>query len=153
MGTIIFSVFILLGQILLGVGALNNSLWFMEMARFCFGVGGESLNMALNTYTVAWFKDRELNMVFGFQLSISRVGSTVNFLVMEPLYSLLREQLDSVSALGWAFILAASLTLISLICSILLALMDRRRERSGLMLIEAAGGGGGVGGGGGGVGG
>ena len=109
--------------------------------------------MALNTYTVAWFKDRELNMVFGFQLSISRVGSTVNFLVMEPLYSLLREHLDSVSALGWAFILAASLTLISLICSILLALMDRRRERSGLMLIEAAGGGGGVGGGGGGVGG
>ena len=143
LGTIIFSVFILLGQILLGVGALNNSLWFMGMARFCFGVGGESLNMALNTYTVAWFKDRELNMVFGFQLSISRVGSTVNFLVMEPLYSLLREHLDSVSALGWAFILAASITLISLLSSIILAFMDRRRERSGLRLVEAAGGGGG----------
>ena len=137
LGTIIFAVFILLGQILLGVGALHNSLWFMELARFCFGVGGESLNMALNTYTVAWFKDRELNMVFGFQLSISRVGSTVNFLAMEPLYSMLREHLDSVSSLGWAFILAASLAFISLLSSLLLAVMDRRRERSGRRLVGA----------------
>ena len=137
LGTLIFSAFILLGQVLLGVGALHHSLWFMQVARLCFGVGGESLNMALNTYTVAWFRDRELNMVFGFQLSISRVGSTVNFLLMEPLYSLLREDLDSVSALGWAFISAASLALISLLASLLLALMDRRRERSELRPVEA----------------
>ena len=38
-----------------------------------FGVGGESLNMAVNTYTVAWFRDTDLNMVFGLQLSVSRL--------------------------------------------------------------------------------
>ena len=43
------------------------------MARFVFGVGGESLNMAVNTYTVAWFRDTDLNMVFGLQLSVSRL--------------------------------------------------------------------------------
>ena len=38
-----------------------------------FGVGGESLNMAVNTYTVTWFRDTDLNMVFGLQLSVSRL--------------------------------------------------------------------------------
>ncbi len=33
-----------------------------------FGIGGESLAVAQNTYAVAWFKGKELNMVFGFQV-------------------------------------------------------------------------------------
>ena len=110
----------------------------MDLARFCFGIGGESLNMALNTYTVSWFRDKELNMVFGFQLSIGRVGSTVNFLVMGPLYSLLAHQLDGVSALGWTLITAALLTLLSLLCSLLLAIIDRRRERDGLTFLSTS---------------
>ena len=43
--------------------------------------------MAQNNYAVLWFKGKELNMVFGLQLSFARVGSTVNFNVMEPLYN------------------------------------------------------------------
>ena len=31
--------------------------------------------VAQNTYAVSWFKGRELNMVFGLQLSFSRVVS------------------------------------------------------------------------------
>ena len=42
--------------------------------------------MAQNTYAVSWFKGKELNMVFGLQLSFARLGSTVNFNVMGPLY-------------------------------------------------------------------
>jgi hypothetical protein len=49
-------------------------------------IGGESLAVAQNNYAVLWFKGKELNMVFGLQLSFARVGSTVNFNVMEPLY-------------------------------------------------------------------
>lgn len=41
-------------------------------------IGGESLAVAQNTYAVKWFKGRELNMVFGLQLSFSRV---VRFLI------------------------------------------------------------------------
>lgn len=43
--------------------------------------------MAQNTYAVSWFKGKELNMVFGLQLSFARLGSTVNFNVMGPLYT------------------------------------------------------------------
>lgn len=47
---------------------------------FYFGrIGGESLAVAQNTYAVKWFKGRELNMVFGLQLSFSRV---VRFLIL-----------------------------------------------------------------------
>lgn len=56
----------------------------------CFRIGGESLAVAQNSYAVLWFKGKELNMVFGFQLSFARVGSTVNFLVMEPLYQYIK---------------------------------------------------------------
>lgn len=49
-------------------------------------IGGESLAVAQNAYAVSWFKGKELNMVFGLQLSFARVGSTVNFNLMEPLY-------------------------------------------------------------------
>jgi len=38
-----------------------------------FRIGGESLMVAQNTYAVSWFHGRELNMVFGLQLSFSRV--------------------------------------------------------------------------------
>ncbi len=44
--------------------------WYplMEIGRFVFGIGGESLAVAQNTYAVSWFKGKELNMVFGFQV-------------------------------------------------------------------------------------
>ena len=42
-------------------------------------IGGESLAVAQNTYAVSWFKGAELNMVFGLQLSFSRVVSLFFF--------------------------------------------------------------------------
>jgi len=38
-----------------------------------FRMGGENLAVAQNTYAVGWFRGRELNFVFGLQLSFSRV--------------------------------------------------------------------------------
>ena len=40
-------------------------------------LGGENLAVAQNTYSVSWFKGKELNMVFGLQLSFSRVVSNL----------------------------------------------------------------------------
>lgn len=39
-------------------------------------VGGESLAVAQNTYAVNWFKGKELNLVFGLQLSMARLVRT-----------------------------------------------------------------------------
>ena len=48
-----------------------------------FSIGGESLCVAQNNYAVIWFKGKELNMVFGLQLSIARVVS-----IIQPLQEL-----------------------------------------------------------------
>lgn len=48
-----------------------SPLYFPFMAR----IGGESLAVAQNTYAVNWFKGKELNLVFGLQLSMARLVS------------------------------------------------------------------------------
>jgi ABC-type glycerol-3-phosphate transport system permease component len=52
-----------------------------------YSVGGESLIIAQNAYAVSWFKGKELNTVFGLISTMTMVASTVNFLVMEPIYN------------------------------------------------------------------
>lgn len=107
LGTIIFATLVLLGQVIFALGGILDKFWVMELGRLIFGyfyfifkssktilsiliflsIGGESLAVAQNTYAVSWFKGKELNMVFGLQLSFARLGSTVNFNVMGPLYT------------------------------------------------------------------
>ena len=55
-------------QLMFSLGAFIQSFPLMQTARFVFGIGGESLAVAQNTYAVSWFKGKELNMVFGFQV-------------------------------------------------------------------------------------
>ena len=48
---------------------------FSSVPSFSFRIGGESLAVAQNTYAVSWFKGKELNLVFGLQLSMARIVS------------------------------------------------------------------------------
>ncbi|XP_074658444.1 lysosomal dipeptide transporter MFSD1-like isoform X2 [Tubulanus polymorphus] len=129
LGAIIFSLFVTAGQVLFATGALLKSLWLMDLARFIFGVGGESLAVAQNTYAVDWFKGKELNMVFGLQLSFSRVGSTVNMNVMQPLYKLMSQFYEGYTCLGVTLFIACATCIFSLICALVIAYFDKRAER------------------------
>ncbi|KAG7248528.1 hypothetical protein CRUP_027488, partial [Coryphaenoides rupestris] len=111
LGTIIFSVFVCVGQVIFAAGALSNHFWLMEVGRFVFGIGGESLSVAQNTYAVNWFKGKELNLVFGLQLSMARLGSTVNMNIM-----------------GWVYNTAVT-CFFSLACALVLGYLDKRAER------------------------
>jgi len=131
LGAVIFATFICLGQMLTAVGAFNNSYWVMEMSRVVFGIGGESLAVAQNTYASAWFRGKALNMVFGFQLSFARVGSYANFLITGRIFDYLKdtEGHSGLNALGWTFAIAGISTILSLFGAIILAFMDKRRSR------------------------
>ena len=61
--------FLFSGQVIFAGGGLLGSFTIMQIGRFVFGIGGESLAVAQNTYAVTWFKGKELNMVFGFQVT------------------------------------------------------------------------------------
>ncbi len=85
--------------------------------------------MAQNTYSVSWFKNKELNMVFGLQLSFARVGSTVNFNVMLPIYQAVNKHFEGHTCLGIALFIASSTCVFSLLCALILAFYDKRAER------------------------
>ena len=96
----------------------------MQVGRFVFGIGGESLAVAQNTYAVSWFKGKELNMVFGFQLSIARVGSTLNFITMAPLFTWFSQFFNSHVALGWCLLaVGGSFCVMSFICALVIAFL------------------------------
>eukprot|EP00095_Tigriopus_kingsejongensis_P003253 maker-scaffold69_size418775-snap-gene-2.22 protein:Tk03253 transcript:maker-scaffold69_size418775-snap-gene-2.22-mRNA-1 annotation:"hypothetical protein DAPPUDRAFT_59685" len=129
LGTNIFAAFIIVGQLIFALGAFAYNYPLMQVGRFVFGIGGESLAVAQNTYAVAWFKGKELNMVFGFQLSIARLGSSVNFWVMSDIYDYFAQYFVDHTALGWTLLIAGSTCVMSFICSIILGILDRRAER------------------------
>ncbi|CAG0904006.1 unnamed protein product, partial [Cyprideis torosa] len=129
LGTMIFAGIVVLGQLVFAAGAFFNMFWLMEVGRFVFGIGGESLAVAQNTYAVAWFKGKELNMVFGLQLSFARVGSTVNFNVMGPLYNAVHESYKGHTCLGIVLGIASLSCIVSFLCASILGWMDWRRGR------------------------
>jgi hypothetical protein len=68
LGTIVWATFIMLGQVITAYGAFAGNFIPMQIGRFVFGIGGESLAVAQNTYTVLWFRGKGLNMIFGLQV-------------------------------------------------------------------------------------
>ncbi|XP_060130424.1 major facilitator superfamily domain-containing protein 1 isoform X2 [Zootoca vivipara] len=130
-GTIIFSTFVCIGQVIFAVGAICNAFWLMEAGRFVFGIGGESLAVAQNTYAVSWFKGKELNLVFGLQLSMARIGSTVNMNIMGWVYSKAQDLIGSTghTTLGIALLIGGVSCIFSLLCALILGYLDKRAEK------------------------
>jgi MFS family permease len=93
-------------------------------------LGGESLAVTQNAYAVIWFKGKELNMVFGLLLSVSRIGSTVNMNINQNLFN------DGFSfitnkplRLGVVLLVGFGFCLLSLIAGVALGLFDRRAAK------------------------
>lgn len=129
LGAILFSAIILVGQAMVALGAQVGSYDLILAGRFVFGLGGENLAVAQNTYAVSWFKGKELNMVFGLQLSFSRVGSTVNMVSMVPIYNWLGGGKGGHTVLGGALWVGALFCLLSLVSAFAAAWMDKRASR------------------------
>ena len=75
-----------LGQALVTLGCFLDSKMTIYAGRFVFGLGGENLAVACNTYASSWFTGSALNMAFGFQLAVVRVGSAISLQILGPIY-------------------------------------------------------------------
>jgi MFS family permease len=69
---IIFTALIMLGAILT---SLTGNLWLMASGRLIFGLGAESMIVAVTTIIARWFKGKELSFAFGLNLTVARLGS------------------------------------------------------------------------------
>ena len=68
----IFGTTCLIGAI---VTALSGALPLMAAGRLIFGVGAESLIVAVTTAIAKWFRGKELSFSFGINLTIARLGT------------------------------------------------------------------------------
>jgi MFS family permease len=69
---LIFTVFIMIGSI---ITALTGNLYVMASGRLIFGMGAESMIVAITTIIARWFKGKELSFAFGLNLTVARLGS------------------------------------------------------------------------------
>ncbi len=70
--TLIFGVLCFAGAALT---ALSGRLAVMAAGRLVFGLGAESLIVAVTTAIAKWFRGKELSFAFGINLTIARLGS------------------------------------------------------------------------------
>jgi MFS family permease len=70
--TLIFALLCMLGAV---ITAATPRLEIMAAGRLVFGLGAESLIVAVTTAIAKWFKGKELSFAFGINLTIARLGS------------------------------------------------------------------------------
>jgi MFS family permease len=68
----IFGVLCFIGP---AITAASGHLSIMATGRLIFGMGAESLNVAVVTALARWFKGKELSFAFGLNLTASRLGT------------------------------------------------------------------------------
>lgn len=69
---VLFTFLIFLGAVFT---ALSDSLYLMATGRLIFGLGAESMIVAITTIIARWFKGKELSFAFGLNLTVARLGS------------------------------------------------------------------------------
>jgi MFS family permease len=70
--TFIFAILCLIGAIFT---SFQGEVATMATGRLIFGLGAESLIVAVTTILARWFKGKELSFAFGINLTIARLGS------------------------------------------------------------------------------
>jgi len=83
---ILFTFLVLTGQSVLALGVSVGQKGILYLARFIYGLGGESLITARSAYCVAWFSGSILNLAMGIALTVTRLGSTVSINLLGPMY-------------------------------------------------------------------
>lgn len=68
----IFTLLVMLGGL---ITALWGNIYTMSAGRLIFGLGAESMIVAITTIVARWFKGKELSFAFGLNLTVARLGS------------------------------------------------------------------------------
>ena len=124
-GIMLFSLILTLGQAIFTMGGYYRSYPLMLVGRVVFGLGGESLSVSQSAIVSKWFKGKELAMALGFNLSISRLGSTVNGIVLPEIYNK-----EHTNMLGFALLVGFFVCVFSLICAVCLSILDKKADDS-----------------------
>ncbi len=116
---VIFTAVIMIGA---AVTSASGNIVSMAAGRLIFGLGAESMIVAVTTAVARWFKGKELSFAFGINLTVARLGS---FLALnaptwgKSLYEYWQTPLLITVAAG----------VFAMLCAALYALLDRSATR------------------------
>lgn len=117
-----------IGQLVFAIGGYKESYLIMMIGRFIFGLGGESMTVAQSSIVAAWFQGKELSFAFGINLSVARVGSSIN----GPVETIVADN----SSVGNALMLGFIICLFSLVMAFLLVYIDWWAEKKDGIQVE-----------------
>lgn len=120
LATLVFTAICLVGTV---VTALSPSFPVMATGRLLFGLGAESMIVAVTTLLGQWFAGKQLGFAFGINLSIARAGSygaDMSPRIFKPAYDA-----------GWQqpLWIAAGITALALVAAAIYFVVDRAAER------------------------
>ncbi|MEN6561254.1 MAG: MFS transporter [Acidobacteriota bacterium] len=127
--SIIFSLLVLAGAAIVWQA---RSIPLIFLGRFIFGAGSEPLVVAQSAMLARWFRNKEMAMAFGVQLTVSRLGSLFAFNTGE----LFTKNFGTYRAALLAAVCACGLSLLGNIGYIIL---DKRGEKALNLRNESAG--------------
>ncbi len=117
--TFIFGVLCFAGAV---ITVLTPELWIMAAGRLVFGMGAESLIVAVTAAIAKWFKGKELSFAFGINLLIARAGSFAA--LNSPTWA-------SAAYSSWRlpFLIATGICTLCVIGAVIYSVMEKRAER------------------------
>jgi len=116
----IFGVLCLVGP---AITASSGALAVMATGRLIFGMGAESLNVAVTAALARWFKGKELSFAFGLNLTICRLGS----------FAALNSPTWARAAYAnwrWPFLIALGLSVFCLVGAIIYWVLEVQAEKN-----------------------
>lgn len=117
---LIFTFLVMLGAL---VTCFKGNFYLMATGRLIFGLGAESMIVAITTSIARWFKGKEFSFAFGINLTIARIGS---FMALNsPSWA------KSFYNDGWQYplYLAAATGVIAILCLLIYYFIDSYSEK------------------------
>ena len=105
------------------ITATTGRLWIMAAGRLIFGMGAESLNVAVTAALARWFKGKELSFAFGINLTITRLGTF--FALNSPTWAR-----AAYANWRWPFLIALGFSVFCVIGAIVYWLMETHAEKN-----------------------
>jgi len=127
--SIIFSALVLAGAAIVWQA---RSIPLIFLGRFIFGAGSEPLVVAQSAMLARWFKNKEMAMAFGVQLTVSRLGSLFAFNTGELFSSYF-------GSFRYALLAALGACALSFVGNLFYIVMDKRGEKALNLRDESAG--------------
>jgi len=117
--TLVFTAICLAGAVLT---AISGTFAMMAFGRLVFGLGAESMIVAVTVVLGQWFKGRQLGFAFGLNLSVARAGSYAADL--SPVWA------RNAYASGWRepLLVAIGFALVALVAATVYWVLERRAE-------------------------